>query len=54
MVGFIYQGFFGTIKFFVPAKEGGFRDMMATAEKGNTYVGAVKFNSMVFCVKLMW
>ena len=53
-VGFVAEGFFCTVILLIPVHEGGFRDMIASADKGNADAGAVKFNGMVSGVKFMW
>ena len=52
--GLIPGRVFGTVISLVPAKKGGFRDMVAPTDEGNPYTGAVKFNGMVSGDKFMW
>ena len=52
--GLILEKFFGTALLLAPAKERGLGDMVALADKGNAYTGAVKFDSVVSGDKFMW
>ena len=51
---FVAEGFFCAVIPLIPTHERGFRDMIASADKGNADSGAVKFNSMISGVKFMW
>ena len=53
-VGFVTEGFFCAVIPLIPTHEGGFRDMIASTDKGNADAGAVKFNGMVSGIKFMW
>lgn len=53
-VGFIQEGFSGSIKFFVPTEKGRFGNVVSSGNEGNPDTCAVKFYSMVFRIKFMW
>lgn len=46
--GFIKQGSFGTIEFFVPTHEGRFRYVISSAKERNSNAGMIEFDGIIF------
>ena len=53
-VGFVAEGFFCAVIPLIPTHERGFRDMIASADKGNADASTVKHNGIVPGFKFMW